>query len=800
MQLPASWDTTPWEKACSQQPVPRPESFQPLLRKEEDDVCFQVEGSEHLIFCNKQLLCEECEYFRAMFGSSMREAQSSFIPSSACDDEGSGLVQNKFQGSAVFVKDITEGSFLGVLEWLYTKSLSTTDFELLLQIWQDSEMYYLEELKQYCQRRLLQYFRESKDMQQHHDKDPSHLFQYLLAVFEAMDPETTKEDATEEDDDGDSIIFDNCATAHERWDELNSVMRAIIASCILQRLDKVLLYYDGDLIDLVGRLFSVLAMQPYDPHVYPPADEHWLKDIEVWRQRQPTEQDINGSLHKPSLTDEQHSTNAKQRQDEDEGMKMLCFDGGGMRALRQIAIMRELERKTREEGQEGASGICSNFDVICGTGFGGLIALSIGIGKTWDEMTALIWAIFHRVFAKPLGYLRWTLTGTHYDAAALEHIFEEYFGAATMHDLLQPERNCNIMAIAQRMDVHRPILLWPGATPSLQQQQEVALGGTKGEEEEEEDMVLPCTLLRDVAMALVASPGHFPSKPLEMKNGSRILVGDASSLHHNPSYVALTAARRLRPHRRVSLLLSVGCGRMDPSFSPGQSFLSSLLVPPTFLWNRKTKVTPATFDEQSRGATLLASLLLMEGRQQRWERLRRGSSPPHCFRFFTHLSAHNFSQEHSEDEEWHLLPRGLNGNRNKKQLSAYFEDVSLKEKCERGIQEDDQEDELLEGFVVLNATATSIENGKEECSESCFKEGIEEEALYERMLDRIDVLVAKDAKEDGRGYQACAKYFRLNPRDDRIRWNESNAELLRDSVASCSRWIKRINPSLVFHP
>jgi patatin-like phospholipase/acyl hydrolase len=66
-------------------------------------------------------------------------------------------------------------------------------------------------------------------------------------------------------------------------------------------------------------------------------------------------------------------------------LRILCLDGGGVKGLSSLHIVKELMDQTRREEDldgppEGAKSLrpCECFDVICGTGTGGLIAIMLG--------------------------------------------------------------------------------------------------------------------------------------------------------------------------------------------------------------------------------------------------------------------------------------------------------------------------------------------------------------------------------------------------------------------------------------
>ncbi|KAH8834597.1 hypothetical protein DL96DRAFT_1551349 [Flagelloscypha sp. PMI_526] len=83
------------------------------------------------------------------------------------------------------------------------------------------------------------------------------------------------------------------------------------------------------------------------------------------------------------------------------GLRLLSFDGGGLRALSQALIIREMLRRIRyDEDLSEAPKVADYFDLICGSGFGGLLAIMSGIlGMTGEELVNEFVALCHAVFA-----------------------------------------------------------------------------------------------------------------------------------------------------------------------------------------------------------------------------------------------------------------------------------------------------------------------------------------------------------------------------------------------------------------
>jgi patatin-like phospholipase/acyl hydrolase len=66
-------------------------------------------------------------------------------------------------------------------------------------------------------------------------------------------------------------------------------------------------------------------------------------------------------------------------------LRILCLDGGGVKGLSSLYVLKELmeqieryEDSSRREKMNGILRPCDYFDLICGTGTGGILAIMLG--------------------------------------------------------------------------------------------------------------------------------------------------------------------------------------------------------------------------------------------------------------------------------------------------------------------------------------------------------------------------------------------------------------------------------------
>ncbi|XP_022723923.1 phospholipase A I-like [Durio zibethinus] len=84
------------------------------------------------------------------------------------------------------------------------------------------------------------------------------------------------------------------------------------------------------------------------------------------------------------------------RQIPKQGLRILSMDGGGMKGLATVQILKQIEKGTGKRIHE-------LFDLVCGTSTGGMLAIALGIKlMTLDQCEEIYKNLGKLVFAEPV--------------------------------------------------------------------------------------------------------------------------------------------------------------------------------------------------------------------------------------------------------------------------------------------------------------------------------------------------------------------------------------------------------------
>lgn len=226
-------------------------------------------------------------------------------------------------------------------------------------------------------------------------------------------------------------------------------------------------------------------------------------------------------------------------------VKILSIDGGGIRGIIPALVLAEIENRTQRP-------TAALFDLVAGTSTGGILTVGLTIPKT---TTAPLYAakqmadMYERegssIFSRSVWH-RLTACGnlTHekYTCGGIERVLLEYFGASRLRDAFT-----DVLIASYEIERSLPFFF----RSSLAR--------------EHPDYDFPA---RDVARATSAAPTYFqPMKLPTGTNSDRYTLIDGGVFANNPAACALVEAKTTHPDAADYLVVSLGTGELNHSFS-----------------------------------------------------------------------------------------------------------------------------------------------------------------------------------------------------------------------------------------
>ncbi|KAI5209202.1 FabD/lysophospholipase-like protein [Aureobasidium subglaciale] len=242
------------------------------------------------------------------------------------------------------------------------------------------------------------------------------------------------------------------------------------------------------------------------------------------------------------------------------GIRVLCLDGGGMRGIIELEILRVIEKALG-----GNIRIQTFFDLIVGTSTGGINALALGV-KQWSVAHCI--AVFEKfcdqAFTEREFRGVWGLEqaaflnhGSKYKAKPLHSVLQKTLGSGQLFggsESLSASRT-NVAVTATSADGKGAMVIANYNRPHNAAESQVFVRPENHREELE---------VWEAAAATSAAPFYF--KPYtQPKTGVSYL--DGGLYHNNPVHVANRERKLLWPDlasKHPDLLLSIGTGRNLP--------------------------------------------------------------------------------------------------------------------------------------------------------------------------------------------------------------------------------------------
>ncbi|KAJ7660452.1 FabD lysophospholipase-like protein [Mycena rosella] len=208
---------------------------------------------------------------------------------------------------------------------------------------------------------------------------------------------------------------------------------------------------------------------------------------------------------------------------------------GGAGALSELLILERMMYRTKVEGPlDRVPSPCDCFDLIGGSGTGGILALMLG--RMRMSIADTIAAYKELRPQNKIGFAE------KFQASTFEEVLKKRFGQEMMEDVGDDVCKTFVCAMNKmNMNAGIPEIFRTYGTP--------------------EESASDC-MIWEAARATSATPGLFKAKEIRRNGITQLYIG-GGLVHNNPTSLVLAEAGKMYPSRPVVLVMSIGSGHPD---------------------------------------------------------------------------------------------------------------------------------------------------------------------------------------------------------------------------------------------
>lgn len=231
------------------------------------------------------------------------------------------------------------------------------------------------------------------------------------------------------------------------------------------------------------------------------------------------------------------------------GIRILCLDGGGMKGIIALEVLKRIESVTGKR-------IYEIFDFICGVSTGSIIASLLAFHKmSVNEVASAYKTLGAEVFKQNMfsgatGYLR---SHSYYNTLAYERVLQSFVGNMVMGETARSRLTPKVAIVATLVNTEPmgPFVFRNYHYPYRSQ------SNFKGSSEHP---------IWAAVRGSSAAPGYFDEFCLEDK-----IFHDGGIMTNNATMIAIHEAQRLWAHEPLHCVVSLGMGRFKGPIHPEES-------------------------------------------------------------------------------------------------------------------------------------------------------------------------------------------------------------------------------------